>query len=330
MSGGEAERDLQRTRGDPPWTLVVGVIALVAIEALLWTDVVLRGGAMAPRQELPEPEGWLGVGARTVAVNMTPLAWVAYLMILDGAMMWAARLRGGETSPVRVRPRLFALCALTSVPIWLFYDWLNFSFMHAWEYHNLPDELVHRWLGYFVAFATINPGMFLTAEAIRRIGLREARRRPVHVDAHWQAILITLGVLLLATPFAMRAPAPSALIWPALFLIFDPINDVMRAPSLVRDWRAGRWGRTISLLLGGLACGFLWEFWNYWAVAKWTYDLPFLGPLESVRLFEMPLLGFLGFPPFAVAVWAAFQTIAAVVRRLSPRLIEPPPEDATL
>ena len=53
----------------------------------------------------------------------------------------------------------------------------------------------------------------------------------------------------------------------------------------------------------GGACGLLWEFWNYWAATKWTYTVPYLG---GVKLFEMPVLGFLGFPPFAVECWAMY------------------------
>ncbi|MHC4652839.1 MAG: hypothetical protein ACYTES_18520, partial [Planctomycetota bacterium] len=78
---------------------------------------------------------------------------------------------------------------------------------------------------------------------------------------------------------------------------------------------------------GGLTCGVLWEFWNYWAAAKWTYDLPFLGPLEQHRLFEMPLPGFGGFLPFALECWVVFQTILLVMTGLRLRLFEPLPDD---
>ena len=47
----------------------------------------------------------------------------------------------------------------------------------------------------------------------------------------------------------------------------------------------------------------LGEFWNYWAVTKCTYTVPYLG---DVKLFEMPVLGYLGFPPFAVECWAMY------------------------
>jgi len=58
-----------------------------------------------------------------------------------------------------------------------------------------------------------------------------------------------------------------------------------------------------SLLAAGLVCGFLWEFFNYWAISKWTYTVPYLG---NVKIFEMPVLGFLGFPPFAVECWVIY------------------------
>jgi hypothetical protein len=59
----------------------------------------------------------------------------------------------------------------------------------------------------------------------------------------------------------------------------------------------------LSLLTSGFLCGFLWEFWNYWALSKWTYTVPYFG---NIKLFEMPSFGFLGFPPFAIECWAMY------------------------
>lgn len=60
-------------------------------------------------------------------------------------------------------------------------------------------------------------------------------------------------------------------------------------------------------MLGGLICGLLWEFWNYWALAKWTYHLPFLGSWQRYRYFEMPLPGLIGFAGFGVEFWVMWQ-----------------------
>ena len=115
--------------------------------------------------------------------------------------------------------------------------------------------------------------------------------------------------------------------------MLDPVNKWLgrgRIPTLIDDAQAGRWGRTLSLMAAGLTCGVLWEFWNYWAAAKWIYRLPFLGPLESVKLFEMPLPGFGGFLPFALECWVAFIAILLVMAALRLRFFEPLPDDDTV
>src|SRR5690606_9476878 len=143
----------------------------------------------------------------------------------------------------------------------------------------------------------------------RRIA-RPVLWRPLALPSPLPAGLVGLGALCLVFPVAVAAPIGNLTLWLGAALLLDPANPAFGAPSLLRDWEQGRYGRTLSLMAGGLVCGLLWEFWNYWAVAKWTYDLPFLGPLEAVRYFEMPLPGLGGFLPFAASCWAMFQTVA--------------------
>ena len=75
--------------------------------------------------------------------------------------------------------------------------------------------------------------------------------------------------------------------------------------------RCGCRARLYALLVAGGLCDILWEFWNYWATAKWFYIFPIL---QDWRLFEMPLPGFLGFPPFAVELFALYTLAASVLR----------------
>ncbi len=324
--------DLQGTRW--PTILYLGLAAILIIEALLFTDLWLRGGAIVPGDPLAEPVGLLGEIARWTAVNMAALCWVAYLVTLDGLLALIAARRGrngaSDGSPIRKRPRRFVLCFLVSVPIWLFFDWINFSFIHAWDYHGLAENLVARWTGYFFAFGAICPAMFLTAEVIRQLGL-DPKRGAVLIIPGWLEIgFVALGLALLALPFALRDPLGNFGLWLALCFLLDPINRRLGAPSLIADWAAGRWGRTLSLMAAGFACGLLWEFWNYWAVAKWTYSLPFLGALEEIRYFEMPVLGLTGFLPFALECWIMFQTALLILEKAGLRLAEPLPRGSDL
>jgi hypothetical protein len=73
---------------------------------------------------------------------------------------------------------------------------------------------------------------------------------------------------------------------------------------LIRDLEQGAPGRIYRLLVTGLWAGLLWELWNFWAAARWSYTVPFVGEL---KLFEMPILGFLGFPPFTLEAFALYQ-----------------------
>lgn len=298
-----------------PLTFWLGLAAIGLAEMLLVVDVVQRNSAAGPA---PPTDVLQSIG-RAVGLHMTPLCWTAYLLVCDG-------LSGALTgSPVRLRPRRFAFCFLASVPIWLWFDWINFFFIHAWAYHGLPSDLVHRYLMYFIAFGAICPAMFLTAELCQQAGLHRLKGRPLRLGPTTEIVLVALGSALLVFPFIVRDPVGSLTMWLAWILLLDPLNARLGAPSIIGDWRAGRYGRTVALLVAGLACGLLWEFWNYWAAAKWTYQLPFLGHLEAYRLFEMPLLGFLGFPPFAVECWVMFQTVLFLGSKLRPRLVEPLP-----
>ena len=63
------------------------------------------------------------------------------------------------------------------------------------------------------------------------------------------------------------------------------------------------------MCLAGLVCGLLWETWNFRSGAKWTYSIPFVG---QFRIFEMPVLGFLGFIPFALECYVIKEAAALI------------------
>ena len=76
--------------------------------------------------------------------------------------------------------------------------------------------------------------------------------------------------------------------------------------------RPATYDRLINLCVAGFVCGLLWEFWNYWARAKWVYTVPIL---PDLKLFEMPLPGYLGFPAFALECFAMYVTVRLVLWR---------------
>lgn len=368
-----------------PRTLWLGLIAWGVFKALLLIDLVRRDFQIVPHAdsaEWPVPAGAIEHLAWWVAVNFTPLCWMAYLLVFDGlTQKLAAKRNQPELAPFRARPNRMIAAALVSVISWCVFDVINFYFIDAWRYHGMPAELWRRMVGYTFAFATISPAMFLAAHWFNAVGLKRLRSRddtprtqrgwlmvlgintvigltaaglagfgPV-VGNGWLAMVIAIAVLLgpgwlvamawrnvaatsvvMGLSFSIWAvaagdPVGNMALWVGLIYLLDPWVRRMGGASILEDWLCGRWGRTVSLMAGGALCGLLWEFWNYGALTKWTYDLPFLGAAEQVRYFEMPVLGFAGFLPFAIESWVMLHAVLAGLRALGVHLAERLPDD---
>jgi hypothetical protein len=235
----------------------------------------------------------------------TPIAWTGFIVFADTIVY---RVRG--RSWIRSAPREFAALAVVSIPFWLVFEWFNL-FIDNWHYTGLPENFALRMFGYAWAFATIWPAIFEGADLVSV--LRSVRQSPPApypaYPAHpalsgpaypaRPALPVTVGAAMLALPLVVTpdiARYLAALVWLGFILLLDPINARLGAESLLADWRRGRYDRTINLALSGLLCGFLWELWNYWAHAKWHYTVPIM---ENLKIFEMPVPGYLGFPAFA-------------------------------
>ncbi len=219
------------------------------------------------------------------------LAWWPYIFFVD----WLVQRKTGN-SLIWNRTREFLWLVPWSTFIWLIFEWFNL-YLKNWHYVHIIPSLPWRWLGYFLSFGTVLPGLFETYELLLAYGLLS--RHQVTPLRHAQALYpwsILLGGLFLVLPVAYpRYFFP--LVWGSFVFLLEPINHALGASSLLRDWENTSLRRFYLLLLAGLICGFLWEFWNFWATSKWVYTVPFVG---DIKLFEMPVLGFLGFPPFAV------------------------------
>ena len=121
---------------------------------------------------------------------------------------------------------------------------------------------------------------------------------------------------MLAIPFVVSpttARYMAAPVWLGFIFLLDPVNAHLGGESLWRDWRAGRRDRLINLILSGFLCGVLWEFWNFWSRAKWHYTVPIM---EDLKIFEMPVPGYLGFPAFAFECFTMYVFVRALAWRL--------------
>jgi len=228
-------------------------------------------------------------------------AWYGYIFFIDSVIF---KLKG--SSLLASRPREFFLMLPWSTLVWLVFEVYNL-FIQNWHYLELPGSLPVRLLGTAFAFATVLPGIFETSELIETVGIVKGfSARRWRITPQRLYTWMGMGVVMLILPFLFPRYA-FPLVWVGFVFFLDPLNYLLGERSLLRDLENGNLTKILSLLLAGLVCGFLWEFWNYWAGSKWEYTVPFVG--EFLKVFEMPLLGFLGFPPFALECYAMYNFI---------------------
>jgi hypothetical protein len=326
--------DMRGSRKRWPATFWLGIVIIAICESLLFLDVHLSHRSAvrsaAERLAVSNPTSSLGVAARWIAVNMTALVWVGYLFLLEGILA----LKG--VSPVRRRPHHAVLLFLASIFIWGVFDMINFNLdMRAWIYIGMPGTpgtpgaFIDRAIGYFLAFGTIVPGMLLSGQVLvewKAFNWAQSKGSGFRMP-HWGlGASLLVGLAMIGWVVLARMPVTNFVLWTSLALLLDPINYWAGRPSMFRDWERGWYGRTLAACAGGLICGFLWEFWNFWALTKWTYHLPFLGVTEKYKYFEMPVVGLLGFIPFGIECWVMWQTIRIPLDGLC----EPLPGDRVL
>lgn len=242
------------------------------------------------------------------------LAWWSYILLADNLLL---KLRGRSLLTSR-RGELLVMLPL-SVFVWLLFEACNLI-LKNWAYEGVPGQLWIRWPGYALAFATVFPAIFITADLVEAIVFRrrgppaasEAERSELGPQGRPGWLYLALGTFLTAAPLAWpRVFFPA--IWIGPIFLLDPLLEALGIRSLSQAAASGRRYRAWSLLLAGLVCGGLWEFWNYWAGSRWTYTVPHFA---DWKVFEMPVLGFLGFPPFALECWIFYHLLQEIRRRL--------------
>ena len=219
------------------------------------------------------------------------LAWWSYIVAADDLN----RRRSGR-SLLRDRPWHFAWLAGVSVLWWSLFELVNLRLGNWYYVMSLPWTPL-RWAAGALAFASVLPGILETLELLENRGvIRLLRVRPLAWSPGKEQAVLAVGLACLLLPL-LWPDVFFPLTWGSLVFLLEPWNRRHARRSFLRDLEAGEAAPFCRTLLAGVICGALWEAWNFWARTKWIYTVP---GFEGLKVFEMPLAGFLGFPPFAV------------------------------
>ena len=206
----------------------------------------------------------------------TPIAWTGYILFVDG-LVWKRR---GNSWLSDARAEFLFLALRLGSALGGLRDVQQVFAIHNW---------------YYVGSAGVAAGALLRLRLVvrddlagdlrdRRPGLEPARS----TGAGTRASRRTAASARAAGWLSRRGGRGDAgrsrcstrrSTWPRRSCWVSPSCSIRSTPrrareSILGDLREGRYGRLINLLIAGLVCGLLWEFWNYWAGAQWIYNVP--------------------------------------------------------
>jgi hypothetical protein len=235
--------------------------------------------------------------------------WLGYILAVNGLSEVLFK-----TSLFKTMGRSFLLLFLISVPLWWFFEGMN-AIVQNWHYHLAhPISSAQYVAEASLDFSTVVPAVlstsFLVLAALHERRVPSPRWRP-RVSEPGLAAAVLSGIACFALlPLFPQETFP--LVWIAPILILEPMAHAIRFPSLLADVQKDGWTRLFAVMAATLVTGFWWEMWNVLSLPKWTYTIPYVG---FWHIFEMPLLGYLGYPFFGIVVFSYAAIALTLVTR---------------
>ena len=247
---------------------------------------------------------WSLTGLRT-HWGFFPL-WLGYCLLVDGIVA----KRSGTSLLTRSWRKYIGLF-LISAPVWWLFEVLNWR-LGNWFYdgRDLFTNIEYFLLA-SVAFSTVIPAVFGTAELVSNFGWIQNLGSGLKINTNKITTLgffvagwIMLGLMLIWPLYFFP------FVWLSIYFITEPVNVWLGNRNLVTRTRDRDWRPVIALWIGVLVTAFFWEFWNYFSYPKWIYTVPFV---DFLHIFEMPLLGYGGYLPFALELFAIYHLVIGVM-----------------
>jgi hypothetical protein len=236
----------------------------------------------------------------------TPL-WLGAILAMN-ALVWRET---GRSLLTHRRGWFLALFAASAVFWWLF-EHLN-RFVGNWRYEGLVasgdwDYVLQATL----PFATVLPAVASAWHWLQLAPRLDARGLPpidAPVALAWAALGLGAGALM---GVALWPDALFSVLWLAPLALLGGLQRLLTGESFFAPLARGDWRPLLQPALAALACGLLWELWNWGSLAKWHYSLPYV---QRFLVFEMPLLGYAGYLPFGLECALVMDLVARALGR---------------
>ena len=230
----------------------------------------------------------LAIGISLIFFPIKPIVYFTYPISAWGVIIIIDLINHILYKKSLIRNSIKTFC-LTIVPVsatfWLFFEFTNLVYKQ-WTYINVPHNIIEAILMTFLSFSTVIPLIieiiWTLYPKIQSIGkIRENNNQNYLYLFPFVAIILILVYI----KYPSFIIAQTMWVIPLIFLFpLIPFRKIVKNKRFI-----------ISIIIGSIISGTIWELINFWAYTKWEY---LIFP-HSLHLFAMPLFGYLGYIPFS-------------------------------
>jgi hypothetical protein len=232
--------------------------------------------------------------------------WLGYCLTIDALV-----LQRKGTSLLTRSWRKYIGLFLLSAPTWWVFETLNWRLQNWYYQGSQLFNSIEFSLWETLGFSTVIPAVFGTAELIGSLKLVQSiKRGPIIRPDKLTTIIFFVSGWIMFTMMIVWPQYFFPFLWLSLYFILEPINVWLGNHNLAYWTNRGDWRPVIALWLGVLLTGFFWEMWNYFSYPKWIYTIPWG---QFLHIFEMPLLGYGGYLPFALELYAVYHFVTGML-----------------
>ena len=239
--------------------------------------------------------------------------WLCLILVVN-----ALTLRKTGTCPLTGAPKTFLMLFPASAAFWWIFEYLN-RFVGNWYYTGSQYPALTYFFLATLSFSTVLPAVesmrayVMTFERVSQ-GFRTMPALPGLFHNRPGQLMAAGGCISLSLIGIFPDPLFFT-IWLAPFFLILGHAIVRDLPHPFGPLASGDYTPVVSYALAALCCGFFWELFNMFSLARWAYSIPYV---QACHIFEMPVLGYAGYLPFGLEC----ALIIHIVYHLTPDALE--------
>jgi hypothetical protein len=296
------------------WIVFSGYAFFICCFAVPFTFIIVRSFKeikikYSPRQDFPW-WGWWGVivGTAIWILSWTRFSWFADFQPHTFTPLWFSFIlvinalchRRSGRCMMLCQTRLFLFLFPVSAVFWWFFEYLN-RFVQNWSYTGVHFSPWTYFCYATLSYSTVLPAVLGTRDLLNTFSwIQQIFDNFKPFNCPNPRVLATSTLIMSSISLACIGVWPNyffSLLWISPLIIIVSLQTLMKEKHILSGLTAGHWSPVISSALAGLFCGFFWEMWNYYSLARWEYSIPFV---YRFNIFEMPILGYAGYLPFGL------------------------------